>query len=64
MEFKRNRREATDLPKEVAARVADVVNMAIFTRSADPPLADDSALSAVLQTNDIMRDSRGYDWLR
>ena len=56
MEFKRDRREASDLPMEVAARVADVVNMAIFARSANPPLTDDSALSAVLQTNDMIRD--------
>ena len=62
MEFKRDRREASDLPMEVAARVADVVNMAIFARSANPSLTDDSALSAVLQTNDMIRDSRGDDW--
>ena len=62
MEFKRDRREASDLPMEVAARVADVVNMAIFARSANPPLTDDSALSAVLQTSDMIRDTRGGDW--
>jgi DNA-binding winged helix-turn-helix (wHTH) protein/TolB-like protein len=62
MEFKRDRREASDLPMEVAARVADVVNMAIFARDADPPLTDDSALSALLQTNDMIRDTQGGDW--
>jgi DNA-binding winged helix-turn-helix (wHTH) protein/TolB-like protein len=62
MEFKRDRREASDLPREVAARVADVVNIAIFARSANPPLTDDSALSALLQTNDMIRDMRGSDW--
>ena len=62
MEFKRNRREATDLPQEVAARVADVVNMAIFARTADPPLTDDSALSALLQTNDMIRDPPEGAW--
>ncbi len=62
MEFKRDRREASDLPMEVAARVADVVNMAIFARSANPPLTDDSALSALLQTNDMIRDTHGGDW--
>ena len=36
MEFERDHREASDLPMEVAARVADVVNMAIFARSAKP----------------------------
>ncbi len=62
MEFKRDRREASDLPMEVAARVADVVDMAIFARTADPPLTDDSALSALLQANDMIRDTQGGDW--
>ena len=62
MEFKRDRREASDLPMEVAARVADVVNMAIFARTANPPLTDDAALSALLQANDMIRDSREADW--
>lgn len=62
MEFKRDRREASDLPMEVAARVADVVNMAIFARGANPPLTDDSALSALLQANDMIRDTQGGDW--
>jgi TolB-like protein len=62
MEFRRDRREASDLPMEVAARVADVVNMAIFARSAKPPLTDDSALSALLQATDMIRDTRGGDW--
>ena len=57
MEFKRDREEASDLPMEVAARVADVVNIANFARSANPPLTDDSALSALLQTNDMIRDA-------
>jgi hypothetical protein len=62
MEFKRDQREASDLPMEVAARVADVVNIAIFARSANPPLTDDSALSALLQANDMIRDMRVSDW--
>lgn len=62
MEFKRDRREASDLPMEVAARVADVVNMAIFARSADPPLTEDSALSAFLQATDMIRDGTVSDW--
>jgi DNA-binding winged helix-turn-helix (wHTH) protein/TolB-like protein len=61
MEFKRDRRQASDLPMEVAARVADVVNIAIFARSANPPLTDNSALSALLQTNDMIRDTES-DW--
>lgn len=62
MAFKRDRREASDLPMEVAARVADIVNMASFARSAKPPLTDDSALSALLQANDMIRDTQGDDW--
>ena len=61
LEFKRARGEASDLPMEVAARVADVVNFAIFARSANPPLTDNSALSALLQTNDMIRDTQS-DW--
>lgn len=56
-EFKRNSREASDLPLEVAARVADVVNMTNFARSANPPLTDDSALTPLLQTTEMIRDS-------
>ena len=62
MEFKRGRGEASDLPMEVAARVADVLNIAIFARTANPPLTDDSALSALLQANDMIRDWQGSDW--
>jgi tetratricopeptide (TPR) repeat protein len=61
-EFKRNSREASDLPLEVAARVTDLVNMVDFARSADPPLTDNSALSALLQTADMIRDPRAGDW--
>jgi DNA-binding winged helix-turn-helix (wHTH) protein/TolB-like protein len=62
MAFKRDRGEASDLPMEVAARVADVVNVAIFARTANPPLTDDSALSALLQANDMIRDTQRDDW--
>lgn len=61
LEFKRNRGQASGLPMEVAARVADVVNIAIFARNANPPLTDNSALSALLQTNDMIRESQS-DW--
>lgn len=61
-EFRRNSREASDLPLEVAARVADVVNMVDFARSANPPLTDDSALTALLQTVDLIRDTDEGDW--
>jgi DNA-binding winged helix-turn-helix (wHTH) protein/TolB-like protein len=61
MQFKRDHSEATDLPMEVSARVADVANIAIFARSANPPLTDNSALSALLQANDMIRDTDS-DW--
>jgi len=62
MQFKRDRREASDLPLEVAARVADIVNIAIFARTSKPPLTDPSGLSALLQTTDMIRDARGGTW--
>lgn len=61
-EFKRDNRELSDLPLEVAARVADVANIANFARSANPPLTDDSALTALLQTNDMIRDAHEGVW--
>jgi DNA-binding winged helix-turn-helix (wHTH) protein/TolB-like protein len=61
-EFKRDSREASDLPLEVAARVADVVNMANFARSANPPLTDDSALTALLRTTEMIRDTHDGAW--
>jgi len=61
-EFRRESRDASDLPLEVAARVADIVNMINFARSADPPLTDDSALTALLQTMDMIRDTSDGAW--
>ena len=61
-EFKRDSREASDLPLEVAARVADAVNMVDFARNANPPLTDDSALTALIQTNDMLRGANDEVW--
>lgn len=61
-EFMRDSREASDLPLEVAARVADVVNMIDFARNAKPPLTDDSALTALIQTNDMLRGASDEAW--
>lgn len=61
-EFKRDSREASDLPLEVAARVADVANMISFARSANPPLIEDSALTPLLQTTDLIRDTQDGAW--
>ena len=60
--FSRERKDASDLPLEVAARVADMANMAIFARTATPPLTDNSGLSALLQTTDMIRDAHGGTW--
>ncbi|HEY1143920.1 MAG TPA: winged helix-turn-helix domain-containing protein [Sphingomicrobium sp.] len=61
-EFKRATREASDLPLEVAARVADIVNMTSFARGAKPPLTDDSALTALLRTTEMLRDTTDDAW--
>lgn len=61
-EFKRDSREASDLPAEVAARIADVVSIAIFARTANPPLTDESAVSALLQLQDMIRDTPEGAW--
>ena len=39
-EFKRDSRQASDLPSEVAARVTDMVNIVGFARGANPPLTE------------------------
>jgi TolB-like protein len=61
-EFKRDSRESSDLPLEVAARVADAVNMIDFARNANPPLTDDSALTALIQSNDMFRGASDDAW--
>ena len=61
-EFKRDSAEASDLPLEVAARVADAVNMIDFARNANPPLTDDSALTALIQSNDMLRGASDEAW--
>lgn len=61
-QFRRADGQVSDLPLEVAARVTDAINMINFARSANPPLTDRPALSALLQTTDTIRDARGGDW--
>jgi DNA-binding winged helix-turn-helix (wHTH) protein/tetratricopeptide (TPR) repeat protein len=61
-EFKRDSQQASDLPVEVAARVTDMVNMVGFARSANPPLTDNAALSALLETSDMIREARDGTW--
>jgi len=61
-QFKRTSGQASDLSLEVAARVTDVVNTINFARGANPPLTDRSALSALLQVTDMIRDAHGDVW--
>lgn len=61
-EFQRDSREDSDLPLEVAARVADMVNMVNFAHAANPPLTEDSALTAMLHTTDMIRDAHDGAW--
>jgi DNA-binding winged helix-turn-helix (wHTH) protein/TolB-like protein/tetratricopeptide (TPR) repeat protein len=60
--FKRASVQASDLPLEVAARVTDVVNTINFARGSNPPLTDRSALSALVQTTDMIRDGDRDAW--
>jgi DNA-binding winged helix-turn-helix (wHTH) protein/TolB-like protein len=61
-QFRRASGAASDLPLEVAARLADVVNTINFARGANPPLTDASSLSALLQTTDMIREGRRDAW--
>ena len=61
-EFRRQTGQASDLPLEVAARVADAANMIDFARNANPPLTDDSALTALIQSNDMLRGASDEAW--
>lgn len=61
-QFKRGSRKTSDLPLEIAARVSDEANMIAFARAANPPLTDNSALSALLQVADMIRDPPEGAW--
>ncbi|MES2327225.1 MAG: winged helix-turn-helix domain-containing protein [Pseudomonadota bacterium] len=60
--FERASVQASDLPLEIAARVTDVVNTINFARGSNPPLTDRSALSALVQTTDMIRDGDRDAW--
>jgi DNA-binding winged helix-turn-helix (wHTH) protein/TolB-like protein len=62
MEFERDSTEASDLPLEIAARIADEANMVIFARATKPSLTDNSSLSALLQVTDMIRDPPNGAW--
>ncbi len=62
MPFRRDSTKASDLPLEIAARVTDEANIIAFARAAKPPLTDSSALSALLQVADMIRDPPEGAW--
>ena len=55
---------APALADEVAARAADIAEIAQFARTASPPLKDDAALSALLAAHDEVRTDQGRSWAR
>lgn len=61
-QFKQDSRNASDLPLEIAARASDEANIIAFARGANPPLTDNSALSALLQVADMIRDPPEGAW--
>jgi TolB-like protein/DNA-binding winged helix-turn-helix (wHTH) protein len=63
-DYRRNTGTAADLGVEVAAKVADIVEIAEFARTNPPGLKDDAALSAVLETHDLLRRNSPESWAR
>ncbi|MFI4966579.1 MAG: winged helix-turn-helix domain-containing protein, partial [Caulobacterales bacterium] len=63
-DFRRDSASAGDLRIEVAAKVADIIEIAQFARTNPPTLRDDTALSAVLEEHDLIRAHRRASWAR
>lgn len=63
-DYRRDTKQAADLGTEVAAKVADIIEIAEFARTNPPPLEDDTALSALLETHDLLRANRRDTWAR
>jgi len=63
-DYHRDTAAAADLGVEVAAKVADIVEMAEFARTTPPVLKDDTALSAMLEAHDLIRSNRPDAWAR
>ena len=61
-DYQRDTAAAASLGVEVAARVADIVEMAEFARTTPPVLKDDTALSAMLEAHDLIRSNRPDAW--
>jgi len=61
-DYQRDTAAAADLGVEVAARVADIVEMAEFARTTPPVLKNDTALSAMLEGHDLIRTNRADSW--
>jgi len=63
-DYHRGAAAAADLGVEVAAKIADIVEMAEFARTNRPGLKDDAALSAMLEAHDLIRSNRPDAWAR
>jgi DNA-binding winged helix-turn-helix (wHTH) protein/TolB-like protein len=53
-----------DLPDQVAAKVADLTEIAQFARTFPPTIRDDATLSALLEAHDLIRWNRERSWAR
>ena len=62
--FDRPSDEAKTLPTEIAAQAADMVAVAIFAKTASPPLKGDGALTTLLAAHSALRWNRSHDWAR
>jgi len=63
-DYRRDSASAADLRTEVAAKVADIIEIAQFARTNPPTLKDDAALSALLEAHDLVRWDRSRSWAR
>ncbi len=63
-EFRRKTGDDADLDTEVAARVADIIQIAQFARTGPHPLQGDAGLSDLLQAHDLIRWEKKATWAR
>ena len=63
-DYRRDNGSAADLQTEVAAKVADIIEIAQFARADPHGPRDDAALSALLEAHDLIRWDRRQSWAR
>ena len=63
-DFTRPNAAVAGLQDEVAARLVDIIEIAEFARTSQPPLRDDTALSALLAAHSLIREGRRDSWAR